>query len=486
VRRQVVHHDVDGDLGRVAASVSSRNSVTTCPVTRGVDAETVDEAKVRGPLLLRTRDRAVTAAEYELQTRQAAPEIAQVRIADVVTSEPGAIRVLVIPRTISLAGTGHQLRYEQLKPKPDPLDKIACHLEERRVTGARVMIEMRSYQGVTVVARLRARPQASATNTERAAEEALYRYFHPLVGGPTATDGRSVDQFKRAQYTPCMTPEGHLLIDDIPRVGKTSLAKAIANSIDGTMNRIQFTPDLLPSDVTGTQIWNAQKHIFEYRPGPVFAHVVVGDEINRASPKTQSALLEVMEERQVTADATAYLVPRPFIVIATQNPVESDGTYHLPEAQIDRFMMRMSLGYPDHEAEVSVIQSRSSGRTVDEIRAVIDVKTAQAMVAVARDVFVAPALHSYIVSICPSTRKIPELRLGVSPRGSLALTVVAKAYAAAAGREFVTADDIKAMAPYALGHRMLLSSEAEPSGHTAVSLLKQITTAVPVPEDRAA
>jgi MoxR-like ATPase len=282
----------------------------------------------------------------------------------------------------------------------------------------------------------------------------------------------------------CMMAEGHLLIDDIPGVGKTSLAKAIANSIDGTMNRIQFTPDLLPSDVTGTHIWNIREQAFEFRPGPVFAHIVVGDEINRASPKTQSALLEVMEERQVTADATPYLVPRPFMVIATQNPVEFDGTYHLPEAQIDRFMMRMALGYPNHEAEVEVIQGRAGGRSVDEVRPVIDVKTAQTMVALASDTYVAESLHSYVVTICSATRKIPELRLGVSPRGSLALIVASQAYAAAMGREFVTADDVKTMAPYVLAHRMLLSSEAELSGHTSVSLLKQITSAVPVPEER--
>ena len=282
----------------------------------------------------------------------------------------------------------------------------------------------------------------------------------------------------------CMMAEGHLLIDDVPGTGKTSLAKAIAHSMEGSMNRIQFTPDLLPSDVTGTQIYNTNSTDFEFRPGPVFAHVVVGDEINRASPKTQSSLLEVMEERQVTVDGTPYLVPRPFIVIATQNPVEFDGTYHLPEAQIDRFMMRMAIGYPDHEAEVDVLRNRSAGRTVDEIRSVIDVKTAQTMTVIARETFVAPPLLSYVVSICAATRKIPELRLGVSPRGSLALIVASQAFAASQGREFVTADDVKTIAPYVLAHRMLLTSEAELGGHTSASLLKQITSAVPLPEDR--
>ena len=282
----------------------------------------------------------------------------------------------------------------------------------------------------------------------------------------------------------CMLAEGHLLIDDVPGTGKTSLAKAIANSFEGSMNRIQFTPDLLPSDVTGTQIYRAVTTEFEFRPGPVFAHVVVGDEINRASPKTQSALLEVMEERQVTVDGTPYLVPRPFMVIATQNPVEFDGTYRLPEAQIDRFMMRMGIGYPDHEAEVDVMRNRSAGRTVDEVRPVIDVKAAQTMTVIARETYVAPALLSYVVTICAATRKIPELRLGVSTRGSLALIVAAQALAASQGREFVTADDIKVIAPYVLAHRMLVTSEAELAGNSGVTLLKQITSAVPVPEVR--
>jgi MoxR-like ATPase len=282
----------------------------------------------------------------------------------------------------------------------------------------------------------------------------------------------------------CLMAEGHLLIDDIPGVGKTSLAKAIANSMSGSMNRIQFTPDLLPSDVTGTQIWNANSREFEFRPGPIFANVVVGDEINRASPKTQSALLEVMEERQVTIDGTPFLTPRPFLVIATQNPIEFDGTYHLPEAQIDRFMMRLSVGYPDHEAEVEVIRNRAAGRTTEEIRPVVDIETAKAMVAVTRDIYVAPPLHSYIVTICSATRKLPELRLGVSPRGSLAMVTASQAFAASQGREFVTPDDIKKVSPYVLGHRMLLTSEAELAGATSESLLNQITASVPLPDER--
>jgi MoxR-like ATPase len=282
----------------------------------------------------------------------------------------------------------------------------------------------------------------------------------------------------------CMMAEGHLLIDDVPGVGKTSLAKAIANSFAGSMNRIQFTPDLLPSDVTGTQIWNAAEQQFKFHPGPVFAHVVVGDEINRASPKTQSALLEVMEERQVTVDGTPYLTPRPFVVVATQNPVEFDGTYNLPEAQIDRFMMRMSIGYPEHSAEVEIIRGRNAGRTVDRVQPVLDTKTVETMIRIARDTYVAPALESYAVAICSSTRKLPELRLGVSPRGSLNLIGASQALAASQGREFVTADDIKKVTPYVLAHRMLLTAEAELSGKTAESLLKQLTDSVPIPDQR--
>ncbi len=282
----------------------------------------------------------------------------------------------------------------------------------------------------------------------------------------------------------CMMAEGHLLIDDIPGVGKTALAKSMANSIHGSFSRIQFTPDLLPSDVTGTQIWNANTREFEFRPGPIFANIVVGDEINRASPKTQSALLEVMEERQVTIDGTPYLTPRPFLVIATQNPVEFDGTYQLPEAQIDRFMMRLAVGYPDHEFEVEVLRNRSAGRSTDDVKPIIDIQTAATMVAISHEMYVAPALHSYIVTICAATRKLSELRLGVSPRGSLSLVTATQAYAASNGREFVTADDIKTVAPFVLCHRMLLTSEAELAGNTAESLLQGILSAVPLPDDR--
>jgi MoxR-like ATPase len=330
-------------------------------------------------------------------------------------------------------------------------------------------------------------PQPSAEPSSAGAHSSRATWFHERFASLQA----NIEGFIKGKpevvrmALVCLMGEGHLLIDDIPGVGKTSLAKAIANSISGSMNRIQFTPDLLPSDVTGTQIWNANTREFEFRPGPIFAHVVVGDEINRASPKTQSALLEVMEERQVTVDGTPYLTPRPFLVIATQNPVEFDGTYHLPEAQIDRFMMRLSIGYPSHEAEVEVIRNRSAGRTAEDVRPVMDVETAKAMVAIAKEIHVAQSLHDYVVTLCAATRRLPELRLGVSPRGSLSLVTAAQAYAASTAREFVTTDDIKTVAPFVLGHRMLVTSESELAGHTPESLLGQVMVAVPVPDDRA-
>jgi MoxR-like ATPase len=282
----------------------------------------------------------------------------------------------------------------------------------------------------------------------------------------------------------CMLAEGHLLIDDVPGVGKTSLAKAISQSIDGAMQRIQFTPDLLPSDVTGVLLYDAGKREFVFHPGAVFANIVLGDEINRASPKTQSALLEVMAERQVTVDAVPYVVPRPFIVIATQNPVEHGGTYDLPEAQIDRFMMRTSIGYPDHEAEVEVVTNGTRGRTPEQLQPVMSSNDMLQMIQIASEIYLAPAIVSYIVTICASTRGMPELRLGVSPRGSLGLAQASQAHAAAHGRSFVTADDVKMMVPYVLAHRMILRPEAELQGRNALELLHAVVTSVPVPQQR--
>jgi MoxR-like ATPase len=282
----------------------------------------------------------------------------------------------------------------------------------------------------------------------------------------------------------CLLSEGHLLIEDVPGTGKTTMAKAMALSIDGTWQRIQFTPDLLPTDVTGVQIFNRLTNEFDFHPGGVFANIVVADEVNRASPKTQSALLEVMEEHQVTVDSTPYLVPRPFIVIATQNPIEHEGTYNLPEAQIDRFMMRMSIGYPDPDDEIQIIANDTSGQRIEDINAVVSAADVRRMIALTDKIFIAPKLQEYIVRLTASTRQLPELRLGVSPRGTLALARATRAYAAANGRHFVTADDIKELAPLVLPHRMIMTPEAELAGYRPVDLLEGVLDNLPVPQER--
>jgi MoxR-like ATPase len=282
----------------------------------------------------------------------------------------------------------------------------------------------------------------------------------------------------------CLSAEGHLLIEDVPGIGKTSLAKAIAESIDGTWTRIQFTPDLLPTDVTGVQIFNRRTNEFEFRPGSVFANVVLGDEINRASPKTQSALLEVMAEYQVTVDGRSYPVPYPFIVVATQNPIEHEGVYNLPEAQLDRFLMRISVGYPDRSAELEVIDLAVGRRRPSTLSPVITTHDIERMANVVERTFVAPAVRQYIVSIARATRELPQLRLGVSPRGAIALTRAAKAIAAADSRPFVTADDVKVVVPFVLGHRMIVSPEAELAGVTSIDLLDRVIKSVPVPKRR--
>jgi MoxR-like ATPase len=248
------------------------------------------------------------------------------------------------------------------------------------------------------------------------------------------------------------------------------------------MRRIQFTPDLLPSDVVGVQIYDNHKGEFQFKEGPVFANIVLGDEINRASPKTQSALLEAMGEHQVTVDGVTYALPRPNFVIATQNPVDQQGTYALPEAQLDRFMMVLRIGYPSHDHEVQIVGDALARRLPEQLEPVLSIDELQRMIDVVRGVFVAPALQAYIVTIVAATRTIPQLRLGASPRASNALAQAAQAVAAMHGRSFVTADDIKQMAQPVLAHRLMLTPEAAVQEHRADTIVDRILTAVPVPQ----
>ena len=279
----------------------------------------------------------------------------------------------------------------------------------------------------------------------------------------------------------CVFSEGHLLLDDVPGTGKTSLAKAIAHSVKGTWSRIQFTPDLLPSDVTGGLVYNQSQGSFDFRRGAVFANVVLADEINRASPKTQAALLEVMEERHVTVDGTGYDVPRPFVVIATQNPIEQEGTYRLPEAQLDRFLMRTTLGYPDHDHEVDVLRMLAEDLRPEGLSPVMSTADVRTMIQVAESVHVEDSIRSYVVRLCAATRGMPELRLGVSTRGAIAIVRTARALAAAQARPFVTPDDVRIVAPAVMGHRMLLTPEAELGRVDTTALVDGILERVELP-----
>jgi MoxR-like ATPase len=281
----------------------------------------------------------------------------------------------------------------------------------------------------------------------------------------------------------CLLAEGHLLIEDVPGVAKTSLAKAIARSVAGaSVRRIQFTPDLLPSDVTGVQVYDQSSGTFEFRQGPVFTNILLGDEINRASPKTQSALLEVMAEGQVTVDGHPVRVPSPFLCIATQNPVEHQGTYPLPEAQLDRFMMRIDIGYPEELAdEVSILAGGIARRRPEELTSVMELDDLRMMIRAVREQQVAGNLQEYVAAVVRATRTHPEVALGVSPRGGIALIAAAQAYSLCAGRSFVTADDVKAVAVPVLNHRLLLTPQARIEHRTNESIVQDILATAPVP-----
>lgn len=280
--------------------------------------------------------------------------------------------------------------------------------------------------------------------------------------------------------------EGHLLIEDVPGVGKTMLAKALARSIDCSVRRIQFTPDLLPSDVTGVSVYNQETREFEFKPGAVFANIVVGDEINRASPKTQSALLECMEERQVTVDAVTYELDTPFMVVATQNPIEMEGTYPLPEAQRDRFLARVSMGYPSARAELAMLDSHSGASPLDDLEAVTDAREVAKLIDAVRLVHVAESLQRYAIELVTATRTSAELRLGASPRATLHLLRAARAAAALDARDFVLPDDIQALLAPVLAHRLLLTAEAQISRRTPDDVVRDILAAVAEPATEAA
>ncbi|WP_076681229.1 MoxR family ATPase [Microbacterium sp. RU33B] len=284
----------------------------------------------------------------------------------------------------------------------------------------------------------------------------------------------------------CLLAEGHLLIEDVPGVGKTMLARALAASVDATVRRIQFTPDLLPGDVTGVSVFNPVGREFEFKPGAIFAHIVIADEINRSSPKTQSALLEAMEEGQVTVDGQTHLLPQPFLVVATQNPLEMEGTYALPEAQRDRFMMRISMGYPDQRSEALMLRQRDTVNPLDALTPVVTAQRVQDLIAWARAVHIAPAIEDYAVALASATRTHPDLRLGASPRATLQLARAAKVRAALDGRGFVIPDDVTALLVPVFAHRLIPTrsaggARARTTAETIASILERIASSVRVP-----
>ncbi|TBL29604.1 MoxR family ATPase [Verrucosispora sp. SN26_14.1] len=309
----------------------------------------------------------------------------------------------------------------------------------------------------------------------RAASDAIVANIEQVIEGKTATVRLALA---------VLLAEGHLLIEDVPGVGKTKLAKALARSIDCSVRRIQFTPDLLPSDVTGVSVYNQETHDFEFRPGAVFANLVVGDEINRASPKTQSALLECMEERQVTVDGVTYQLQTPFMVIATQNPIEMEGTYPLPEAQRDRFTARIAMGYPDPSAELAMLDAHGAVDPLPALRPVSDSDTVRRLIGHVRQVHVADAVKQYAIDLVTATREAPELRLGASPRCTLQLLRTARAVAALDGRDYVLPDDLQVLAVPVLAHRLIPTADAQLARRTTDAIVADLVHRLPLPHDR--
>jgi len=275
--------------------------------------------------------------------------------------------------------------------------------------------------------------------------------------------------------------DGHILIEDVPGIGKTMLAKSIARSIGCEFRRIQFTPDVMPTDITGMNFYNQQKGEFEFRPGPIIANIVLADEINRATPRTQSALLEAMEEHQITVEGVTQALPRPFLVLATQNPIELEGTFPLPEAQLDRFFMRIALGYPDEDEEDAILTRFEEGSPLNELEAVVTAEELTRLAALVPKIYVEPSVRRYVVQLVQATRKHHSFELGASPRGSLGLYRGSRALAAMRGRDYVLPDDVKFLAPYVLTHRAILSSQSRLRGGDAASVLREVIESVAVP-----